>query len=295
MPEQVLGAEEVRKLAKVEMSGWYPIEWLLDLMEKVDKELGHYGLLQMGRKLFALSHEERLVQVARSAADVIYGIDGMYHHANRGTGIGGWKVLRFDPGYAELEKTTPHHCVMEQGILSGALAAVKCPGIVSQKQCFRQGADACIYVISSSFTDERWFGSRAAPSADATAAAGKPSQTMEAATRAASGSTKTAEPGRGGSAGADSANRLRNPAEESSQRSEALTLGLMAEEPIERGAHRLLGRRPHRAVGCVGNDHERRGNAGLGDHARALLHEILPVPFPRHHHDGAHSIEAPRR
>ena len=85
----------------------------------------------------------------------------MYHHANRGTGIGGWKVLRFDPGYAELEKTTPHHCVMEQGILSGALAAVKCPGIVSQKQCFRQGADSCLYVISSSFTDERWFGSRA--------------------------------------------------------------------------------------------------------------------------------------
>jgi len=214
MPEQVLGAEEVRKLAKVDMGGWYPIEWLLDLMEKVDKELGHYGLLQMGRKLFALSHEERLVQVARSAADVIYGIDGMYHHANRGMGIGGWKVLRFDPGYAELEKTTPHHCVMEQGILSGALAAVKCPGIVSQKQCFRQGADACIYVVSSSFTDERWFGGRAAPSADATVAAGKPSQTMEDAPRAASGSTKSAEPSKGGSGGADSANRLRNPAKD---------------------------------------------------------------------------------
>ena len=26
--------------------------------------------------------------------------------------------------YCELEKTTPHHCVMEQGILSGGLAAV---------------------------------------------------------------------------------------------------------------------------------------------------------------------------
>ena len=200
MPEQVLGAEEVKKLARVEMDGWYPIEWLLDLMEKVDKELGHYGLLQMGRKLFALSHEERLIQVARSAADVIYGIDGMYHHANRGVGIGGWKVLRFDPGYAELEKTTPHHCVMEQGSLSGALAAVKCPGIVSQKQCFRQGADACLYVISSSFTDERWFGNRvapaggggAAPSSGAAPAATRASQTHDAA-RPASGSSKIAE------------------------------------------------------------------------------------------------------
>ena len=160
MPEQVLGADEVQKLARVRKDDWYPIEWLLDLMEKVDKELGHYGLLQMGRRLFALSHEERLVRVARSAADVIYGIDGMYHHANRGMGIGGWKVVRFDAGYAELEKTTPHHCVMEQGILSSALSAVKCPGMVSQKQCFRQGAEACLFVITSSFTDERWFGSR---------------------------------------------------------------------------------------------------------------------------------------
>jgi len=202
MPEQVLGIEEVKKLSTVQMDGWYPIDWLLDLMDKVDKELGHYGLLQMGRKLFALSHEERLIQVARSAADVIYGIDGMYHHANRGAGIGGWKVLRFDPGYAELEKTTPHHCVMEQGILSGALAAVKCPGIVSQKQCFRQGADACLYVISSSFTDERWFGNRAvqgggaAPSGGAAPAAGKASQSMDAARPSPSGASKAAEASR---------------------------------------------------------------------------------------------------
>ena len=201
MPEQVLGAEEVRKLSAVRMDGWYPIEWLLDLMDKVDKELGQYGLLQMGRRLFALSHEERLVQVARSAADVIYGIDGMYHHANRGSGIGGWKVLRFDPGYAELEKTTPHHCVMEQGILSGALAAVKCPGIVSQKQCFRQGADSCLYVVSSSFTDERWFGAgtvaRAAPSgsnkaaeAHAPSGSSKISERMATAPRTSSGTLR---------------------------------------------------------------------------------------------------------
>jgi hypothetical protein len=205
MPEQVLGAEEVRKLSQVQMDGWYPIDWLLDLMDKVDKELGQYGLLQMGRRLFALSHEERLVQVARSAADVIYGIDGMYHHANRGSSIGGWKVIRFDPGYAELEKTTPHHCVMEQGILSGALAAVKCPGIVSQKQCFRQGADSCLYVISSSFTDGRWFGSRAAPrvAPSASSKAAEPaalhgssrmSESMASASRASSSSSKAADP-----------------------------------------------------------------------------------------------------
>jgi hypothetical protein len=214
MPEQVLGADEVRKLSKVQMDGWYPIEWLLDLMDKVDKELGHYGLLQMGRRLFALSHEERLVQVARSAADVIYGIDGMYHHANRGSGIGGWKVLSFDPGYAELEKTTPHHCVMEQGILTGALAAVKCPGIVSQKQCFRQGADACLFVISSSFTDGRWYGGRALPSTGPSPAATKPSQTTAAAPRVPSGSSKIADAAKTGPSAADSANRLRSPSKD---------------------------------------------------------------------------------
>jgi hypothetical protein len=161
------------------------------------------------------------VQVARSAADVIYGIDGMYHHANRGSAIGGWKVLRFDPGYAELEKTTPHHCVMEQGILSGALAAVKCPGIVSQKQCFRQGADACLYVISSSFTDERWSGggaiARAAPSGSnksaethAPSGSSKISEARASAARAPSGTSKVAAADRGPNAG-ETPHRPRRP------------------------------------------------------------------------------------
>src|SRR5258708_5816302 len=118
LPEQVLGAEEVEKLSAVDSSAWYPIEWLLDLMDRLDRELGHYGLLRMGRTLFDLSHKERVLEVATCAHDIVYGIDAMYHHANRGKGIGGWKVVRFEPGLAELEKTTPHHSVMEQGILS---------------------------------------------------------------------------------------------------------------------------------------------------------------------------------
>jgi hypothetical protein len=158
MPEQVLGEDEAQRLAAVKPEDWYPIEWLLELMDKLDKQVGHYGLMRMGRTLFKLSHQERVTQVAKCARDIVYGIDGMYHHANRGRQIGGWRVLKFDPGDAELEKTTPHHCVMEQGILAEALAAVGCPGIVSQRQCFRQGADACIYTITSSFVDARWSG-----------------------------------------------------------------------------------------------------------------------------------------
>jgi len=166
LPEQVLGAEACRRLKDVTPSGWYPIELLLDMMDQLDRSVGHYGLLRMGRTLFDMSHKERVLQVATAARDIIEGIDGMYHHANRGVGIGGWKVLRFEPGYAELEKTTPHHCVMEQGILSAGLAAVGCPGLVSQRQCFRNGADTCVYTISSSFTDEKWFGAKREPTSE---------------------------------------------------------------------------------------------------------------------------------
>ncbi len=114
----------------------------------------------MGRTLFNLSHEARVGKVATCARDILYGIDGMYHHSNRGRVIGGGEVLSFDPGNATLEKTTPHHCIMEQGILSAALSSVGCPGIVSQTQCFREGADACHYVISSSFIDEHSTGKK---------------------------------------------------------------------------------------------------------------------------------------
>jgi hypothetical protein len=157
-PEQILGHETRARLEQVRPSGWYPIGWLLDLMEELDQHLGRPGLRQMGRKLFNLSHKERVLQVAKSARDICYGIDGMYHHANRGDRIGGWRVITFAPGRCELEKTTPHHCAMEEGILLEALAALGVPGRVDQSACFRNGAEACIYEIGSVIADARWTG-----------------------------------------------------------------------------------------------------------------------------------------
>ena len=158
VPEQILGIEQTRKLSQVDPLGWYPIEWLLELMERLDQELGHDGLIRMGRALFKISHAQRVLGVAHSAADIIHGIDGMYHFANRGQSIGGWSVRCFEPGYAELDKTTPHHCAMEQGLLAAALAAVGCPSRVSQEQCFRKGAESCVFSIRSGITDRRWGG-----------------------------------------------------------------------------------------------------------------------------------------
>ncbi len=112
---------------------WYPIGDLLDLAWiALDASVGNVGLVRMGRTLFDLSHKENLQRVASSARQVLHMFDDLYRHANRGERIGGWTVLKFEPGYAELENTTPHHCTMEQGILTAALAAVGCPSTVSQ-------------------------------------------------------------------------------------------------------------------------------------------------------------------
>ncbi|MES1189377.1 MAG: hypothetical protein ABUL60_36510 [Myxococcales bacterium] len=158
LPEQVLGKEEADRLKTIKPDQWYPIEWLLGLMEILEAHVGPYGLRQLGRKLFQMSHKERVVQVAKSARDILYGVDGMYHHANRGRGIGGWKVLKFEPGLCEIEKNTAHHCVMEEGILTEALLTIGCACNVTQIQCFQDGADTCIYRVTSAFVDKHWSG-----------------------------------------------------------------------------------------------------------------------------------------
>ena len=161
MPNQVLGADLAERLRKVDGDKWYPIQLQLEAMDVLADRVGHAGLIQMGRALFRLSHEERVKQVAKTAGDIVFSLDDMYHHANRGEQIGGWRVLAFSPGLAKLEKTTPHHCWMEEGILAEALRAVDVAAFVNQTECFRKGAEACIYTITSLIQDQRWMGGRA--------------------------------------------------------------------------------------------------------------------------------------
>jgi hypothetical protein len=89
LPESILGEETVKRLREVKPEQWYPIGWLIELMEELDQRVGTYALRRMGRHLFQLSHEARTLQVASCARDIVYGIDGMYHYANRGEAIGG--------------------------------------------------------------------------------------------------------------------------------------------------------------------------------------------------------------
>jgi len=161
-PRNVLGAEAVTRIESMDPAAWYPIQDLLDLMETLDQRLGNSGLHKLGRALFKNSHEERVKSVIKSARDVVFGIDGMYRHANRGQAIGGWHVHHFAPGHAELDKTTPHHCAMEDGILMQALSMLSVTARIEQPICFRRGDEYCRYVISSDVRDLRWDHEKAA-------------------------------------------------------------------------------------------------------------------------------------
>lgn len=156
MPKQTLGESLHQRLSQVKPDGWYPIGLLLELMDTLEAKLGNNALRQMGRKLFIASHQEHVKAVAKSAADILYGFDDLYLRANRGDDIGGWGMLSFGRGQAKLDKTTPHHCMLEEGIVAEALSCIGVPATVTQERCFRKGADSCLFTVSTFVTDERW-------------------------------------------------------------------------------------------------------------------------------------------
>lgn len=156
LPELVLGPERTAKLQAVKPDAWYPIADLIELMDVLEQKLGRSALFAMGENVFRLSHEEQAKKQFSSARALLGAFDDIYHHVNRGTDIGGWKVVSWAPGKCELDKNTPHHCVMEEGIIHRALACVGVTAQIRQTQCFRAGADLCHYVITSPITDQRW-------------------------------------------------------------------------------------------------------------------------------------------
>lgn len=164
-PEAVLGQEWCERLQLVEHDGWYPIAMLLELEHEVVRRGGPASLVQMGRQLFRDSHRERLTPALKSARDVVYGIDAMYHHANRGEDIGGWQVLAFAPGRAVLRKTTPHHCALEEGILLEAIHTIGAEVLINHRTCMQAGAPACEFELWSQVRDGRWMGEETSLSA----------------------------------------------------------------------------------------------------------------------------------
>lgn len=158
LPERILGPELAQRLGAVKDDQWYPIGLLLEAFEILDAKLGDYGLHHVGWELFRLSHAEEVRANVHSASQLLNGFDAIYKRVNRGEAIGGWKVLTLEPGYALLEKTTPHHCKMEEGLIEEAMRTLGIRVDVKQPLCFRKGADACHFELRSQVTDARWTG-----------------------------------------------------------------------------------------------------------------------------------------
>jgi len=154
-PEATLGKELADKLRGVTADGWYPIALLVDMLERLDQKLGSFHLKSVGWAIIQSLPPEMLARF-KTAREVVDAFDGIYHFNNRGQEIGGWTVTLFVPGRAELEKNTPHHCVMEEGILEELLRKVGIPMKVSQSACFRKGAPVCRFVVEARMVDERW-------------------------------------------------------------------------------------------------------------------------------------------
>src|SRR5438552_787191 len=43
LPAQIIGPEHLARLATVKPDGWYPIEWLLELMDRIEARIGRYA------------------------------------------------------------------------------------------------------------------------------------------------------------------------------------------------------------------------------------------------------------
>jgi hypothetical protein len=153
----ILGEELNQRLEQLEPTDWVPIEWLISMMNTVEAKLGPSGLRRMGRTIFLRSHSENARNHCKSARDILHAMDTLYRLCNRGVGIGGWTVLSFEPTEAVLENTTPHHCLMEEGIVVEACATFGCHVVVTQRKCVRNGDDSCVFVVTPTAPNPLWM------------------------------------------------------------------------------------------------------------------------------------------
>ena len=162
LADLVLGAALAARLRSAKPDGWYPVSLFLEALERVSSKVGRFGLLQMGRQIFA-SRAEVFAKTPRTVAGTLYNMNALYRRANRGSDIGGWEMIAFRPGYAEMIKTTPPDCLMVEGIVSEALRAVGVPTLIEQRECVHRGAPHCRFLFTSSVTGNKWMGDHKPP------------------------------------------------------------------------------------------------------------------------------------
>lgn len=155
LPEITLGKELADRLRAVKPDQWYPISEMLTLLDRLDERLGSFHLKQVGWTIIQNVPPGGFSRFPTARA-LLEGMDETYRYNNRGDEIGHWRVVAFTPTHAELEKTTPHHCVMEEGIIEETLRVVGVSAKVQQTACFRKGAPLCHFRVEPRRPDERW-------------------------------------------------------------------------------------------------------------------------------------------
>lgn len=156
---RLLGEARVAQLDATSPPQWYPAPVLLGMLRAIFEKVGPNGIRRVGRASIqrALSAADR--ERYKTARALFDDLDAIYRRTNRGTAIGGWKLLGSTDTEARLEYTAPYVCVAQEGFLVEAAAALGVPVIVSQQACVRQGADACVFSVAHTLerhSREKW-------------------------------------------------------------------------------------------------------------------------------------------
>lgn len=155
----VLGNALTERLEQVEAERWYPVSVMLEMERALDDKLGASGLRRMGRAIFKHDLSEKTRAHMKSVRECMYALDAMYRTHNRGSNLGSWTVRTFTEARAELVKTTPHNCLMEEGILIEACATFDVAVVVTQPECVRNGEPHCLYIVTPTTLDSpKWGG-----------------------------------------------------------------------------------------------------------------------------------------
>jgi hypothetical protein len=156
---RLLGVTQTAQLDATSPPQWYPASHLLSMLRAIDEKVGPNGLRRIGRASFqrvltAMGHNRY-----RTARALFCDLDAIYRRTNRGTDIGGWKVLHSSDDDVHLEYTAPFVCIAQEGFLTEAAASLGVPVVVTQRECVRRGADACVFIVAHGldrFSLEKW-------------------------------------------------------------------------------------------------------------------------------------------
>lgn len=153
----VLGNALTDRLDAIDPERWYPVALMLEMERALEEKLGPSGLRRMGRALFKHDLSEMTRTHMKSVRESLSAMDAMYRTHNRGPNLGCWTVRSFTESRAELVKTTPHNCLMEEGILIEACATFDIAVLVTQPECTREGDDHCLYIVTpTSLLSTKW-------------------------------------------------------------------------------------------------------------------------------------------